>query len=290
LKMAVITRVARTVLRWSETKRRAAQASERINRNAHHSELLGLQADIDGLANRARRDGVAVLPGYWPPQKCAEARGEIDRLARAYPESIQRYSGNADQRMFGVESTSSLLREFHADPFARKFGEILCGYELYNFATLAGHIRAISENCGSGEGWHRDAHGFQFKAILYLSDTSPENGPFEYILGSHKSLMVGLDTALGNLPAYPDTRYTDEQVNRLFRQGKRRQSFPAPAGTLLLVFTSGIHRGQPLLSGERYALTNYYYDRAGIDGARIEKFSPLMPGTAERIRRDMQIN
>jgi hypothetical protein len=287
--MANISRAARNVLRWSQTRRRAAQTSHQINRGAHRSELLELRADLDALANRARRDGVAVLPNYWPPQRCAEARQEIDRLSQEYPDSIQRYSGGADQRLFGVESTSGLLREFHADPFARKFGEILCGHELYNFATLAGHIRATSENRGSGEGWHRDAHGFQFKAILYLNDTGPKNGPFEYLLGSHKVLAVAFDTARANLPAYPDTRYTDEQVKRLSRGGKRCRSFPAPAGTLLLVVTSGIHRGQPLDLGERYALTNYYYDRLGIDGARIEKFAPLMPGTAERIRRDMRI-
>jgi hypothetical protein len=287
LKMVNVRHAVHTVLRWSQTNRHNARASNRIDLERHCSELKDLRPDVGALTNDALKNGVVALPGYWSADQCTEARREIDRLELAYPERVHHYSGDADHRMFGVESASPLLEKFHADPFARKFGEVLCGLELYNFATLAGHIHATPSNRGSGEGWHRDAHGFQFKAILYLSDTSPQNGPFEYLIGSHKALAAGIDTALGDLPAYPDTRYTDTQIERLNRKENRRRSFPASAGTLLLVFTSGIHRGQPLLSGERYALTNYYFHRAAINEGQIEKFAPLMPGTAERIRRDV---
>ncbi|HWU56062.1 MAG TPA: phytanoyl-CoA dioxygenase family protein [Rhizomicrobium sp.] len=238
-----------------------------------------------------RRDGVVAISGYWPAQRCAQARAEIDRLVSAFPAAVQNHSGGADKRMYGVESASDLLAQFHTDPFLQNFGELICSLDLYNFATLGAHIVAGPHNRGSGDGWHRDAHGFQFKSILYLSDTTSENGPFEYLTGSHKDWRVGVDTALADLPGYPNTRFTNEQIEALSPAiGGRRKSFPADAGTLLLVNTSGIHRGQPLTGGTRYALTNYYYHRCDIDEARLQQFSPMIPGTAERIRRDLLEN
>jgi hypothetical protein len=56
---------------------------------------------------------------------------------------------------------------------------------------------------------------------------------------------------------------------------------------LLLVNTAGIHRGMPLETGVRYALTNYYYHPSSIDEDRIAQFAPLIPGTAERVRLDL---
>jgi hypothetical protein len=190
--------------------------------------------------------------------------------------------------MFGVESVSSLLSEFHNDAFLRGAGEILSGLALYNFATLGARIDATPDNNGSGDGWHRDAHGFQYKSILYLSDVSEINGPFEYLPGSHKRWRAAFDTLIGDLPPAPNTRYESAVIERLVgRFGIKLRSFPGRAGTLLLVNSSGIHRGRPLRSGTRYALTNYFYRPLEVNEGRIEQFSPLMPGTAERVREDL---
>jgi hypothetical protein len=43
---------------------------------------------------------------------------------------------------------------------------------------------------------------------------------------------------------------------------RKVKTFFAPAGSLILVDTRGIHRGRPLYkNGERYALTNYYWHK-----------------------------
>lgn len=192
--------------------------------------------------------------------------------------------------MFGVESVSAQLGEFHNDPFLKATGERLGGTSLYNFATLGARIDATAENNGSGDGWHRDAHDFQFKAILYLSDVGPENGPFEYVSGSQKKWRAALDTAVGDFAPAPNTRYEPALVDRLLsRYGRAPDRFVAKAGTLLLVNTSGIHRGRPLQSGSRYALTNYYYHPYQIDRDRVRNFPTLMPGTADRIVSDLRL-
>ena len=55
------------------------------------------------------------------------------------------------------------------------------------YFTLAGHLKFESNNLGSGGGWHRDSpFTNQIKTIVYLTDVSSNNGPFEYLVGSHK--------------------------------------------------------------------------------------------------------
>ena len=254
------------------------------------AKLQAMRPDIPQLLRRLESTGAVAIPDYWPAEKCAAGRQEIERLAAEYPDVVQHNSGAADKRMFGVESVSALLAEFHDDPLLIATGERLGGFSLYNFATLGARIDATTQNNGSGDGWHRDAYEFQFKAILYLSDVGPENGPFEYVPGSQKKWRAILDAAIGDFPAAPSTRYEPALVDRLLsRYHTEASCFPGKAGTLLLVNTTGIHRGRPLQAGSRYALTNYYYHPHQIDRERVQKFPTLMPGTADRIISELQL-
>ena len=49
----------------------------------------------------------------------------------------------------------------------------------------------------------------------------------------------------------------------------------AKAGTLILVDTSSIHRGMPIIAGVRYALTNYFYPKRLIDQELFKQFAPI---------------
>jgi hypothetical protein len=278
-------------MHWVRARRAASRLVRAVDGPALRRELLARRSDLGSLLAAIESQGVVAVPGYWSADRCGAARAAFDRALADYPASVQLYSGGSDRRLYGMESADALFANFHNDPFLKGFGELDSGLELYNFATLGGRIKASHDNTGSGDGWHRDAHGYQFKAILYLTDTAPENGPFQYLIGSHKRWRVAVDTALGNLPEAPNTRYATADIERVTaRLNLVTQSFPAPAGTLLLVNTAGVHRGMPLAAGERYALTNYYYHPVDIDEDRIAQFSPLVPGTAERVRKDLNLN
>jgi hypothetical protein len=276
-----------TLYHWARTLRGTQRTATPVDLVAARQALMGDRPDLDALIGTLRKDGVAAVPDYWSAERCAEARSEMDRLLADYPTAVQLYSNASDKRMYGVESASGALMQFHADPFLRRFGELLGGLDIYNFATLGARIEATGSNSGSGNGWHRDAHGFQFKAILYLCDTGMENGPFQYLAGSHTIWRAVTDALAAGLTDPLQTRFTDAEIARLAARGTGQRTFPARAGTLLLANTAGIHRGMPLTSGERYALTNYYYHSVHVDEDRIRKFSPLVPGTAERVRRDL---
>ena len=221
---------------WNHQNEVFSSRTEKVDRAKLKFDLLRMRPDYHALGRSLETDGVAVIDRYWSADKAAQARAEIDRLIATFPEAVHCRSGNSDKRMFGVESVSPLLAEFHRDPFLRSVGEYLGGLALYNFATLGARIDATPENNGSGDGWHRDGHGFQFKTILYLSDVGEENGPFEFLPASHKQWRAAFDTVLGNLPAAPNSRYEPAAVDRMVRRfWLKRRHYPAKAGTLLLL-------------------------------------------------------
>jgi hypothetical protein len=81
--------------------------------------------------------------------------------------------------------------------------------------------------------WHRDPEDSRLiKAFLYVRDVDDESGPFEYILTSHRSLF-DLCSPGRYLPADKYDQLPPEKHKR----------FTAPAGTLVLANTSGLHRG-----------------------------------------------
>jgi hypothetical protein len=223
-----------------------------------------------------RVHGYAVIPNYYGREKCEGLRVEIDRIMAEQPDAIQNDKFNADQRMFGSERASAEIAAFNQDPFPIAIGEAYrCGL-LTAFSTLAGRISAQPGNMGSGQGWHRDAFHFQFKSMIYLTDVDVNNGPFQLLQGSHRAGCVFFDTLRARLPRAPYSRLTDEQVEKLVAAAKGRlKTFVAPAGTLILFDSSTIHRGAPVKSGIRYALTNYYYEPAHVTKALEGSFAPF---------------
>jgi hypothetical protein len=225
-----------------------------------------------------RRNGYSVIPGYISSEVCAELRSQVDSAIVDYPKALWTGLMGADERIFGINLCGGGFGDFFNDHYLQEVGERYFGCQITNLQTLAGRIGAIEGNIGSGEGWHRDATNCQYKAIIYLNDVNADGGPFQFIAKSHHLGRILRDSAIMNLDDYLNTRFTDSQVNRILkREPERLITFTAPAGTVLLVDTSAIHRGSPILAGRRYALFNYYYPYYDVEG-RLEKFTPrLLP-------------
>jgi hypothetical protein len=273
---------------WGEFNKTLLARETKADRTVLLEALRRARPDIDGVMANLERDGVAVIENYWPEEKCVQASADIERFIVDYADTVQRFSNGSDKRIFGSEAQSVAIAQFHYDPFLQWIGEYLGGYSLYNFSTLAARIDASETNNGSGDGWHRDAHGFQYKSILYLSDVDETNGPFEYVLGSQKRLRATFEAMVGGVPAAPNTRYEAALIGQLMaKYGFKSKRFTGKQGTLLLVNTAGLHRGAPLLAGERYALTNYFYHPHQIDESRLESFPKMLPGAADRVRADL---
>ena len=130
---------------------------------------------------------------------------------------------------------------------------------------MAAKLEAAEGNKGSGGGWHRDHPNVkQSKSIVYLTDVSLQNGPFQYIEGSHTSRAVYRDCYKYGYDQF-QSRFTEQEVQYLLEnEPERLKTFTAEAGTVILTDTRGIHRGKPIETGERYALTNYLWMHSNI--------------------------
>jgi len=127
---------------------------------------------------------------------------------------------------------------------------------------------------------HRDASGGDLKAIIYMTDVGPENGPFAYAVGSNRVKMSRIDDficeandmngvagtgpeareAFAGLP--PKLRQKGAFGNDLLDEMPTSQiitdalwSIEAPAGSIVLFDTKGIHRGGMVTEGERRVIT-----------------------------------
>jgi hypothetical protein len=95
--------------------------------------------------------------------------------------------------------------------------------------------------------FHRDFDDVNFiKLFIYLTDVKPDNGPHEYIKGSHAITQL-----------HEIKRYTDEEVLEAFGR-ERLKSFAGPPGTAFLENTYGLHRGLAVQADRRLILQIVY--------------------------------
>ncbi len=227
---------------------------------------LPTRPEVATLVKELDSKGFAVISGFFSKELCQEIRAEMDALYADYSQFLWKDGLGADERLFGIDRKSPTIRDQFLN--APMVHEVLDCYEKSqnkSIFTMGGRIRYKESNLGSGQGWHRDRVDFkQTKSIVYLTDTDRRNGPFQYIQGSHKPLSI-----LGDFLKYgidpTDSRVPDAKMDKyIAAEPERLITFEAPAGTALLVDVRGIHRGAPLLEGERYALTNYIWYNAPI--------------------------
>jgi hypothetical protein len=232
--------------------------------------------EIKRHLNNLRVHGYSIVENFLSKEECASMIKSIDRAFEVYPEATWTGLKSADRRIFGAEHLGGLFNEFFKNDFMHQVGSQYFRGLLGNLQTLAGRIDAVEGNIGSGEGWHRDGNNFQFKSLVYLSDANPENGPFQLIRNSHRLSQILKDSYVLNLQNPLGTRFTDGQINTLLANDPDRLiTLSAPAGTMVLVDVSAIHRGSPIEVGRRYAMFNYYYPSYDLTG-RLEKFLPRL--------------
>ncbi|MGD9590879.1 MAG: phytanoyl-CoA dioxygenase family protein [Mycolicibacterium sp.] len=232
--------------------------------------------EVKDWIRSVRNEGVCAVPNFYDPATCERLRQEVLDIAENNPEAVQMMSNDADRRIFGAEHAARGIRAFAEDSRLLNAARTMLGGDAANAFTLAGIIAYRPGNLGSGEGWHRDSFFNQFKAIVYLTDVTVDNGPFEYITRSHRTRQKFSDHAEYGIPLN-STRIDDASVGKLIAaESERHRILTAAKGTLLLVDTTGIHRGMPLIGGERYALTNYYLPGKALKPKLFDSYAPLL--------------
>jgi len=227
-------------------------------------------AATQSLVDRLRRDGYAVVPTFLTAARCAELRDRVDGALEEHAQFVQQDPMGADRRLFGLDAYDPEIRAIAFDPFLI---DVLKTYERassHEGFALCAHLRTRPHNLGSGQGWHRDSAAYtQTKYMVYLSDVGSDNGPFQYVRGSHRSEQI-LRAIFAYGYAANQFRFTDEEISRLTTaELGRLQTFTAPAGTAIVFDSRGLHRGMPIASGDRYAITTYlWFDRPPVGHVR----------------------
>ncbi len=162
----------------------------------------------------------------------------------------------SDFRIVGAEMLSNLFDDFYKNEFILKVGSGFMKKQIKPKFAMANRTTFVENNLGSGGGWHRDnIYAFGFKGLIYLTDVTAENGPFQII---PKSSSLNFHLLKTNTP--DKYQFTNEEVQSYISNPNQIKEITGKAGTLVLFDTNCIHRGKPIEQGKRYALTNYYQD------------------------------
>lgn len=212
------------------------------------------EQQVQYITESVRRFGLCVLPTFFEPMFCIEACKTIDTLLETGNCKIWQDQLQADTRIMGIEKLAPNLNIYNI-PLINSVITNLYGSSKLSGFVMAGRIRSLPGNLGSGQGWHRDSVGDnQYKALLYLTDVDEFHGPFEYYLNtfSERSMAaVERRYAIGRM----QNRLSEHDVSLL--PAKRKLTLCQTKGTLVIANTRAIHRGAPILAGQRYALTTY---------------------------------
>ena len=219
--------------------------------------------------------GYAVIPNFVDENFCNRCINEFEKMLVDHYEYVQKQS---DLRIFGAEELSENIKEYSSKKFLFNLANHYNAEETYNAFCLANKIEFSdkSSKLGSGGGWHKDSVSRQFKSILYLNNVDENNGAYQIIEKSHKLPYLLKDMKKANMK-FKKIRFTDEQIEKILeREPSRLKTLTGKTGTLIVKDCSAIHRGSPLKSGKRYALTNYFFQKRKISPKLVEHFSPIV--------------
>lgn len=198
-------------------------------------------------------NGVELLKEKINTDSAAKIRDFIDSTIHNTDANIWRDKLLSDERIYGAEEIFPEIKTLLPINEMKEIGQSYLGRDLPYFFILAARLQFKEGNEGSGGGWHRDSPFTpQFKFIVYLSNVSERNGPFEYILKTHTS--ISKLKAKFNLKKM---RFTDDEISK---QGKNIKTMVGDEGSILIADTKGLHRGKPIETGKRYACTVYFFE------------------------------
>lgn len=211
-----------------------------------------------------KSEGIYVAPEGLEQELVDRLIAACDEIYDNNPGAISVESNGSDRRIYGVDRLSSdkVFKELQSRFL--KDAQAFYGSAKISQFCMSGDIAYHPDGLGSGSGWHRDSpYRHQFKVIVYLSDATVEQGPFEFIPNSHTTAsVVNSARALGKPMA--EDRYTEDEIDVLRRQNviDTPRTLVGKAGTILYADTRGLHRGRPLEVGRRRAITFYVYHKS----------------------------
>lgn len=219
--------------------------------------------------------GFSAIQDFVSKDDCEKLRRVLTQRLVENPDLLHPAT-QYDLRLHGIENVDEFFSSYATDPRLVQMASAYLQRPARAAFTLGASLQAVEGNPGSGGGWHRDSLTPQFKTMLYLTDVGLDNGPFQVLARSHHLMQSMRDNRAAHVP-YGQVRFTQKQVDDVLENSHhdRLYTMQYPAGTLLIFDSSTIHRGSPIKSGIRLALTNYFYPESQIDSELFQHFQPV---------------
>ena len=214
---------------------------------------------FNDIVKNINSHGIVVLEDYYTEEFCDKIVNDFDEFLIKFKNKVEILSSEdtgGDNRIYKFENYSSNTKIFSQDELLVKVAGWFYNQKSKSHFVIGGKVEHSNNTTNnSGGGWHKDNQQPQFKSLLYLTDVNEKNGPYLFLPYSNQ---FHLPTRDGN-PNY--TRYSDDAVNE-FCEKNELEPFQVTGkkGTVVLTNTSFIHRGKNIEEGERYSLTNYYFE------------------------------
>jgi hypothetical protein len=237
------------------TRRRLAA---RLARRRPQYVRNGLDGTPNPAADELTRSGIAMLGELLSPEACAELRDYFRQRkvldphqpgsSHFLPDSTARHPATH----VAHHTATDVLRAPHLLALANSPKVLDIVAQFLGCKPTIGYLAAWwSYPTGAGaqeaEHFHRDVDDWRFvKLFVYLTDVGPQSGPHIYVKHSANSQRL---TRI--------KRFMDDEVLRAFG-AEAVLPMTAPAGQGFLEDTFGIHKGQPVQSGQRLIFQAVY--------------------------------
>jgi len=217
--------------------------------------------------------GLSIRENFFDENSALELCKKVEDIFKEQSESVKIYENGIDRRIFGIERYDSSFDSFLNNNEFNCLEHAIQGYSSKVKLVMANILssQSGSKNLGSGGGWHRDSpFRNQFKVFVFLTNVTEGNGPLTFIKGSHKADSI---RRFCNELGIKKNRYrfTDAEIDEAsIKLGYKPTYVTCKPGTLVFANTRGLHRGTPIQSGNRVALTNYYFRKTVPDHFNIQ--------------------
>lgn len=241
--------------------------------------------DVELVSNNLKAEGLAILPWRVPESACER----LEAFARKTPALPL---GKAQRELYDPETANALRYDFAADDILRDpvasdltfdplFASISAAYfgcrPDFDFVTMwwttAKGLRDLS---GAAQQFHYDMDRFCFlKFFVYLTDVDERNGPHIFVRRSHRRKPKALRR---------DGRFEDAEVVQHYPESEIMR-ITGSRGMMFAADTRGLHKGQPVLQGDRLVLQLEFcvsrfgqsYPAATLSGEAMQRLRLLSP-------------
>lgn len=240
------------------------------------------QASETEVLDKLERYGIALLPGYAPTDQLDRVQQEcldlLDREEKASPQFLTKGESRVARIDAGIDPVNfPLLSRLFLSPY---FHNVAKDYFAPYAFTLNRQVYITHDRnvMNFSSQWHIDPSR-SLKFLLYVMDTTRENGAFMYAPGSHREgffrIMYfrsrGIDAVPNKIP--------DHEVPLV------TVSVEGKAGSLIIFEAAGFHRAGVLQPGqERLVIRGHSYPHTSMVGRLLRRFLLRSPFNMSRYR------